>query len=127
MSASARLRLAGAQSVKDILLDGSVLFQMLMHNPFKRRFIDVVVPDAIGVNNGDWTTGADTQAGCRAPFDPTRILIAPQRTEQARQMRVQMDCSPLRIAEASGADEDVARIPVHMGLLHAILYGVSCW
>jgi hypothetical protein len=127
MSVSACPRLVGAQSVKDILLDGSVLFQMLMHNPFEHCFIDVVVPDAIRVNDGDWTAGADTQAGCRASFDPTWILIAPQRTEQARQMRVQMDCLPLRIAEASGADEDVARIPVHMGLLHAILYGVSCW
>ena len=62
--------------MKYMRLHWTIVDQVLFNNPIEDGFVDVVVPDAVGVDDDDRTAGTDAEAGGDAPLHPFGVVVA---------------------------------------------------
>lgn len=112
------------QLVKDILLHRFTPNQMLCDNSVQHRLVDMMVPNAIGIDNEQWSVITDTQAGRNPTFDTQRIFITAQLTQLARQAVVKLVRLLFWITILARADKNVAGIRCLAGCIVRILIHV---
>ena len=96
--------------MEDKLLHRFTADQMFFNDAVEQGFIDMMVPDAFGVDDQQRAVVSDAQTGGESPFDAQGIIVAPQVTQLACQEIVEFDRFSLRIAEAPTTDKEMACI-----------------
>lgn len=64
----------GTKPVEDQLLDGPAAQQVFVNNALQGHGIDVVIPDAVGVDSEDRPAAADAEAASERAFDPLGVV-----------------------------------------------------
>ena len=101
------------EAVEDGFFHNSAVLEMLDDDPVEELRGDVMIPDAVGVDDENGAIFADAEAWGLAPFDAGGAEEEVFALEERGELAVEGAATAIGGAVSTGADEDVTRVRFH--------------